>query len=797
MIYNYINKSNSNLFLKDFDNANNPGDYILLEKSKTYGDLLCLGSAINTNIYAFTKKPLDKLTICPNPKIKYLIKLIKNLSKIFENYSYEFFIEYIYSKTGNKYISSDDLNIFNQYFSKKKNNNQSELFSKNINFKSISNNSVNKNTNSYVDTESFNIKINSVNKNENIYIVNNNLCGENSLFIQNNDSLELNIKKIKEKELIEKIIHLDYYEKNKFINNRNCCIDKPCNFACCEKNISKDKNMPSIELKKIEYKKFSKISNNNCNINEKFSKNKNLIQINEFQKQFCEKNNKILNEYSSQIISKENKNKNLVPNIFNNINDKVINFTQEAKKIINHNSNYDIIDLEDPKIIGNDENFNSFSKRNLIDSSIQLNSQYCTNSININVINTIYPKNIADPNSFINSFANNVNNTIEKTITDDTVYYNLIKKSLDQNFKIGLSKDGNFITNDDNYFLNNNKSLFNKLEGENKIITRRSLDNSTNKFNLNFIKSLKCRNQSINKLSNSINTFDNNQIIKTKVEISSTNKKIKISDQTYSLDSELNQTLSLNNQNLFNSIINTEKLLEEDYSKQIMPTDKDLSLINESKEFNINNKDETTLSQGNLYNFNTNDFSPNVKNNLNYNLRSNNHAFIPNNKINNKELIPIYYNGKNFINNSFGNISESRGDLRSISKAKQNITKTNERTHDVFKNLLYKNKNLKTSNLNKNYNTDDITSNFRLSVNSFNGSLKNDNNLQLNNNNSNIFVVSRDGGSRYKTELEDSDNSDEDFEENEINATIGNTTDGKDNSEYNTPSKAKVLKYYS
>jgi len=98
------------------------------------------------------------------------------------------------------------------------------------------------------------------------------------------------------------------------------------------------------------------------------------------------------------------------------------------------------------------------------------------------------------------------------------------------------------------------------------------------------------------------------------------------------------------------------------------------------------------------------------------------------------------------------------------------------------------------------YNTDDNVFNIRNSFNSMNM-----NNSTKMENNSNIFVVSRDNGSRFKTDFYDSDDSEikeNSFEErnntHKKNENKGND-DGNNNDEFvfNTPTKRKILTSYS
>ena len=102
-----------------------------INKAKSYGEISCLGSIINSNIYTFTKKYTEKPIEKIKPKFKYLVKFIKNLCKIFKNYSYEFFVYHIYSKKGiDKSLNSGDMQIIRKYFSKENNLKELDISSK-------------------------------------------------------------------------------------------------------------------------------------------------------------------------------------------------------------------------------------------------------------------------------------------------------------------------------------------------------------------------------------------------------------------------------------------------------------------------------------------------------------------------------------------------------------------------------------------------------------------------------------------------------------------------------------------
>jgi hypothetical protein len=134
-VHNYHNYHNYQSFL-NFQSFHNPSSNdnksfsicsIPQIRTPPYSSLICLGSFLNTNIYTFTRlqvsresltnltndfnniskisnflSPLNftKNTINIKPKIKNLVKLIKYLTENFPQYSEEFFIYHIYSRSG-------------------------------------------------------------------------------------------------------------------------------------------------------------------------------------------------------------------------------------------------------------------------------------------------------------------------------------------------------------------------------------------------------------------------------------------------------------------------------------------------------------------------------------------------------------------------------------------------------------------------------------------------------------------------------------------------------------------------
>jgi hypothetical protein len=125
-IFNYINKTEIKIDHEVLDYNNNKYDitsiYDKHDRTLLYGGLLSMGTFLNTNIYTFThynKKGESKKT---KPKIKSMLKLIKYLSNNFSQYSGEFFMYHLYSKTGvSKTLNGTDLNFLKSNLTKSKN----------------------------------------------------------------------------------------------------------------------------------------------------------------------------------------------------------------------------------------------------------------------------------------------------------------------------------------------------------------------------------------------------------------------------------------------------------------------------------------------------------------------------------------------------------------------------------------------------------------------------------------------------------------------------------------------------
>ena len=80
------------------------------DRKLLFDGLLNMGTFMNTNIYTFTQFFKKSESKASKPKIKSLIKLIRYLAYNFPNYSSEFFMYHLYSRSGlSKNLSSQDL----------------------------------------------------------------------------------------------------------------------------------------------------------------------------------------------------------------------------------------------------------------------------------------------------------------------------------------------------------------------------------------------------------------------------------------------------------------------------------------------------------------------------------------------------------------------------------------------------------------------------------------------------------------------------------------------------------------
>lgn len=786
LIYNYINKTNISLSINDFENTNNNGDTSIINKSHNYGELICLGSVINTNIYTLTKKYVEKSSENIRPKLKYLIKLIKNLCKIFKNYSFEFFLYHIYSKPGiNKNLTPQEVHNIRSHFSKE--NNLKELrFSSKNNLKSNINNK--NNTISNIDNESLELKIKNFSRlnsnlfsNHDFYGNNNN----NSNFFRN-DSLELEFDKnlIKNQNLNNKENLLC---KEKYNTNNNFIFDISCNNVYFENNnntINNDslgsnifqKNYINNEKKILKGYKY-KENSAGCKSYIKKTVNKNSIS---------EKKNLLLKNY----YSKENgKQRNIDSNSNNTKNNSKVNKFSIAINMISPNeTDVERSDYKNPHFIRTEE-ANSFINKELIDLSL-LNSNH-TKSVsnnNKNNDNSTYFKNKMNNDFTLNSFTETNINTVG---SKKGIFHNHIKKLEDREdkFKTRLNKVKN------NAFNINEKSNFEKNYFSNSKLNKNNnkfpndLSNSGNKINLNFISSLN------NSRASNINPKgfqNNNYFLKAKAELSAKSNKIKIFDDLCSVDSELVNTTEQNNFNHYSNFPN----FDDNIDAKIIKTQNNLEFSNEKHNQNIRNFEEKILSSPlneKKSSAKINKISTNDQNN-NSNIKVNSKLSIPKNKLKNQEIDTKYYSAvKSFASKTTEkkarilNSDPKKNSLRKVDKNKQNLEKNS--------NTTYKSNCFQTS---RNYNTDDISFNIKKSFNSMSKSIKNDsNNNYFNTNNSNIFVVSRDLGSRAKTDFEDSDDSDENCITNELNENLVNSNLDNNRSVYGTPTKKKVLKYYS
>jgi len=377
MIYNYINKTNYDLSIQDFDNSNNPGDFTEIEKSKKYGELLCLGSTINTNIFTFTKKFIEKPNEKTKPKIKYLVKLIKNQCKIFKNYSYEFFMYHIYSKTGmNKNLSPQDMQIIKSYFLKE--NNLKELgFSNRNSVKNFNNNNLTS-TNSNIDIESLQRKIKCTSQINSNLFTNEKFYVDNYSYFIRNDSVEIdlvnNFNKLSNG-AAQKNLADDYKSNHKIIDisSNNIYVDN--NQTLYSDSIQSDLIQNKDKNRNIYLDTRKKSIGNRIKIQSKIFENKKYIS---------EKKNKILNQFFTSTTDDKNKinNKNkFTSNIFNNQQSNNFNLSK-AISIISPNDTgcekHNFYKLNEA---------NSFFNKDLIDSSLLINSDASKSGLNNNTIN--------------------------------------------------------------------------------------------------------------------------------------------------------------------------------------------------------------------------------------------------------------------------------------------------------------------------------------------------------------------------------------------------------------------------
>ncbi len=313
-----------------------------------------------------------------------------------------------------------------------------------------------------------------------------------------------------------------------------------------------------------------------------------------------------------------------------------------------------------------------------------------------------------------------------------------------------------------------------------------NLSISSNKLNLNFISSL--NNSKISSNNKKTGFLNNNYFLKARAELSDTNNQIKIIDNTYSMDSDLNDTIDQNK-------LSNYAESEQGYSNQVIPTENNLAISNGRKTLNIDSIAENIFSPSNKNNSSMNNMR--VSNNTN-NSSHNFKLLIPKNKIITPEINTQNYSSvKNPIKKANDKSTTEKKNPIVSSNAKKNSLKKADKNQQVIDKNFDKNNKTLSLNFNKNYNTDDVSFNIRQSINSMNRSIRNDTNINFNSNNSNVFVVSRDIGSRYKTDLDVSEDSDDDCNFNGINATAGNLTTDNDRSNYNTPTKKRILRYYS
>lgn len=559
MIYNYINKTNQELNTNIFENANNAGNSVEINKSKKYGDLLCLGSFVNTNIYTFTKKFQEKaqdIALSNNlqlninkginnnynknkknantknkdknkeintynhnkgnnfnnninnstntnsynkPKVKYLVKLIKSLCKIFKNYSYEFFIYHIYSKAGmNKNLLPQEMQIIRAFFMKENNLKELDLYSKSRISKSNGVDNKNfTNTNSRIDLESLEKKLtyknkteanqknlNNINNNNSKNKINNNPNTINSSAFKN-DSVEFDLDKnlfMNNKVILNQNNYntnnnyiIDISSNNELTNNTiydSLQSDKYQHAIAADKNlIVKESNNKLIVNRNPESLKRGN-SSSNANNNNEIGKVKNYITSsnkfsslefdynkNLFKKNVVNQNKFSLNKISSELLTKNPKLQSAVI--------KFISPNSEAKKTDmsnfkyvkdykndtlesyeNNNTKNGIIKNFDKNENNNNDNNNkkegsSFFNKNLLDSSLIFNSDASKLGINNYSINLNLKNNNMD-NTNAKNYRNNNNNLVDEFILNTNSVLQSNTKTID-NFNNYKNSNNNTI----------------------------------------------------------------------------------------------------------------------------------------------------------------------------------------------------------------------------------------------------------------------------------------------------------------------------------------------------------------